>query len=280
MLTRAHDAFLALIAPGLAWRGERSPEVPAVARRADLVWEVERGDGVRRLLHIELQIKVEDDIGERLLEYFVRLRRRDRRPVRSVVVFLRKVAALPASPFVVPWDERDDSLTYRFEVVRLWEIPQERVLATPRHELWPLAGLMAGATVETTVATAERIAALPAPREECTDLIGLLAGLAGIQFPHATVLAALRRHPMIEELLRESSVAQELLDEGRAEGEARGKADGERQMAQLALEGMHGPLGEDALAALHAADEPTLRALVSNIETDTIEQVRQRLGLG
>jgi hypothetical protein len=41
MLTQAHDAFLSLFAPELIWIGERSPEVPAVARRADLVWGVE-----------------------------------------------------------------------------------------------------------------------------------------------------------------------------------------------------------------------------------------------
>src|SRR5439155_24986578 len=41
LLLRAHDGFLALVAPGLIWRGELSPELPAVARRADLVWEVE-----------------------------------------------------------------------------------------------------------------------------------------------------------------------------------------------------------------------------------------------
>jgi len=46
LLTRAHDAFLALVAPGLVWRGKVSPELPAVARRADIVWLVEsaRGD--------------------------------------------------------------------------------------------------------------------------------------------------------------------------------------------------------------------------------------------
>jgi hypothetical protein len=36
LLLRASDGFLALIAPGLTWRGELSPELPAVARRANL----------------------------------------------------------------------------------------------------------------------------------------------------------------------------------------------------------------------------------------------------
>jgi len=46
-LTRGHDGVLALVAPDLVWRGERSPELPAVARQADLVWEAEDGAGRR-----------------------------------------------------------------------------------------------------------------------------------------------------------------------------------------------------------------------------------------
>lgn len=34
LLTRAHDAFLALVAPGMRWIGETSPELPAIARPA------------------------------------------------------------------------------------------------------------------------------------------------------------------------------------------------------------------------------------------------------
>lgn len=121
MLTRAHDGFLALIAPSLKWHGERSPEIPAVASQADLVWEVEQHNGKRGLLHIELQLQVEDDIGERLAEYAIRIWRRDHLPVRSVVVFLRKARATPTSPFVIAW-EQQESLRYTFDVVRLWEI--------------------------------------------------------------------------------------------------------------------------------------------------------------
>ena len=37
LLTRAHDGLLALIAPGLIWQGERSPELPAVVRQGPVV---------------------------------------------------------------------------------------------------------------------------------------------------------------------------------------------------------------------------------------------------
>src|SRR2546430_2515863 len=99
LLLRAHDGFLALVAPGVTWRRELSPELPAGTRQADLVWEVERPDATLGILHIELQTRVEAEIGERLAEYAIRLWRRDHVPVRSVVKFLRQVVGTPESPF-------------------------------------------------------------------------------------------------------------------------------------------------------------------------------------
>jgi hypothetical protein len=113
LLTRAHDGFLALIAPDLTWRGERSPELPAVARQADLVWEVASPAGVPGILHIELQTHPDDEMGDHL-------------PVRSAVVFLRPTPLTPGSPYVIQWDGRE-LLRYDFDVVRLWDIPQEQV---------------------------------------------------------------------------------------------------------------------------------------------------------
>jgi phage-related tail protein len=76
---------------------------------------------------------------------------------------------------------------------------------------------------------------------------------------------------MIDDLLRESSIAQLFMEQDREEGE--------RQMARLALEGRFGALGEDVLAALGSAGEAALRDLVAHVSTDTLEQARGRLGL-
>ena len=274
LLSQAHDGFLALVAPDLTWRGERSPEMPAVARHADLVWEVARRGGQRGILHIELQTKVEADIGERLAEYAVRLWRRDHLPVRSLVVFLREAANVPASPFRIPWGKQE-SLRYTFDIVRLWEVPQQQVLGTDYYHLWPLASLMADATVESTLDVAERLIVAPLAPAERSELTGLLTVLAGIRLSSTAILDALRRNQMIDELLRESGIAQLFIEQGREEG----REEGERQMARLALEGRFGALSEDMLAALGSADEATLRDLVAHIGTDTLEQARARLGL-
>ena len=50
-------------------------------------------------------------------------------------------------------------------------------------------------------------------------------------------------------------------------------------MALIALEGRFGPLSGDLRAAINAADEATLQEIVARIATETLDQVRARLGL-
>jgi predicted transposase YdaD len=87
----------------------------------------------------------------------------------------------------------------------------------------------------------------------------------------------------MDEILQESSYAQYLLQRGRAEGREEGREEGQREMAgrmaQLALEGRFGTLSEDLLAAVRMADEAVLREIVAHIGTDSLQQVRQRLGM-
>jgi len=270
LFAQAPQAVVTLIWPGLTWQQPLSPDLPVNTRRADLVWEITDATGARGVLHIELQTKADPTIGERVTEYGVRLWIRERAPVRSVVLFLRPARTLPASSFVVSFMGRE-TLRYNFEIVKLWELPQARVLGSPEYALWPLATLMAGVTTAMTLEVAERLAQVEAPAQERSDLIGALAALAGLRLPRAQVLAALRRHPMIDELLRESSVVQGWLKEGAQLGEQR--------MARVALEGRFGPLNEDVLAAIERTKTATLEALVAHLASETLEQVRARLGL-
>ena len=80
---------------------------------------------------------------------------------------------------------------------------------------------------------------------------------------------------MIDELLRESSLAELFIEEGIEEGERRMA----RRMTQAALEGRFGSLSAEIVAAIAAADEATLLDIVAHAATETLEQVRARLGL-
>jgi predicted transposase YdaD len=245
--------------------------------------------GRRGLLHVELQTRVEGDIGERVADYALRLLRRDHLPVSSVVVFLRPVRATPQPRFVLPGlpGLGDERLVDTFTIVRLWEIPQARVLDVAAPALWPLAALMAGSTVKTTIEVAQRLAAAPEPLEERRELTGLLITLAGLRLPRERLLAAIRRNPMIDELLRESSVAEEFIEEGfkrgieqgREQGREEGRSAGVRDAVLLLLEGRFGALDPALVAAIERADKPTLEQVLLHGATDTSEQLRARLGL-
>jgi len=76
---------------------------------------------------------------------------------------------------------------------------------------------------------------------------------------------------MLEDLWKESSLAEALADRWREEAMG--------QMLQVVLASRFGPLSDDIVAALRTADEATLRAIGEHIMTNTHEQVRARLGL-
>ncbi len=143
-------------------------------------------------------------------------------------------------------------------------------LAPGRHD--------AGHDPEKVVVVAEQIVETPLTQEQRSEFIGQLVVLAGVQLAEEEIRTALRRHPMIDELWNASSVAQALREEGRVEGREEGRVEGVRDVARLALEHRFGALDADLLRAIHAADEPTLTAIITHAE-ETRDQVRARLGL-
>jgi hypothetical protein len=116
-------------------------------------------------------------------------------------------------------------------------MPQEQVLDTPYYDMWPLAGLMAGVTVDTAVETAEKIAAALLPQEERQELTGLLATLAAMRVSGRVLRDALRSRPMLNDIRRESTVGEIF------------REDDLRDALRLVLEGRFGALDADLLAA-------------------------------
>ena len=291
LFAHAHEGMLALVLPGAQWLGERSPVLPAIARQADLVWEVALHSGERLLLHVELQTNPDQAIGERLAEYGLRLWRAAHLPIHSVVIYLREGGRLPASPFVIERGAGEDGLRYRYGVIRLWEEAPERVLALAEPGAWPLAAVMGGEPLATLEAVAARLAEAALPASERSELTSMVAVLAGLRLPRPLVEEVLRRNPMLRELLGESSVAEIWREEGEArglaEGEAKGlakglaegEAKGQRTLVQAILESRFGQLDAAEVAALQTMAEAQLHMLATHIATDSREQVRVRLGL-
>jgi hypothetical protein len=81
---------------------------------------------------------------------------------------------------------------------------------------------------------------------------------------------------LINELWKHSSTAQEFA----AEKVAEGRAEARREDARLVLEERFKTLSEDIVQAINLADEATLREVIKHAYSDSVEQIRARLGLG
>ena len=80
-------------------------------------------------------------------------------------------------------------------------------------------------------------------------------------------------------LLDKLAEGSEAVEVWREQGREQGRQQEARTLTQESLEGRFGVLQGDIVAALKRADEATLRALIRHVSSETMEQVRQRLGL-
>jgi hypothetical protein len=135
----------------------------------------------------------------------------------------------------------------------------------------PLIPLMQGAN-EQLMTEAMRRVKEEAPEEDVGSLALLLTHF--ISRKHKPELASLiyRRFFMSNaDLLKDSPLYPILVEEA--------KRDERRATIRLVLEGRLGKLSDDVVEALKAADEATLTTIAVHAGTDTLEQIRSRLGL-
>ena len=169
------------------------------------------------LLHWELQSSPKTDLDEGLHWYNGLLRHRHQLRVRSVVVLLRPAADLPilTGLYQEAFPGEEPYLRFRYQVVRLWQIPAAQLLAGGLG-LLPLAPL--GAVSE---------AALPGVIRQMQQRLEQEVSPAKAQVLWATtyILMGLRYpEELITQLLRgvrtmkESVTYQAILREGREEG--------------------------------------------------------------
>jgi hypothetical protein len=227
-------ALLGAIAPHANPRITRLPkELVSSAVIPDEIYLIEE-NGERRIAHIEAQTRYESDIPVRLVNYADRLRIVHNLPVRTFLLLLTKRGA----PNPIPTEGVIESgrlrLTFSYEVVKLWELAAEVFLDAARPGLLPFIPLMRGDRAALDTAAA-RIVALPDATRRELELHFLVLG--GLRYDAATLIAALGRPSMIPlEQLRESSIYQLILQEGKAEGRQEGRQEGREEGLEQGLE--------------------------------------------
>jgi predicted transposase YdaD len=227
------------------------------------------------LLHLDFQSGPDPTLPRRVLLYNVLLHDHYGLPVHSVVVLLRPRADPGDLTGALGYAARlgRGRLEFAFEVVRLWQVPAERLLASGLGTL-PLAvlGQMPGgrtpdeALPEVIARLVERIE-VEAPEGQAPILLTASLVLSGLRVSRERAVELFQG----VQKMRDSTTYQMILDEGRAEGLIKGEEKGRAEEARklLLLLGLK-PLGEP---------DATVRAAVQAItEVERLELLIQRLG--
>lgn len=283
-LLQTHPAdVLTLAVPGVEYLGPIATDVATEPQLVlDTLFRV-RYHGEECAINVEAQAYPDASMPRRCFEYGSRASIVHGLPVLSLVLWLQRRGAVPTSPYemrVGSWVQS----TWHFFGVEVYMLRAADIVATASLGLLPLVPFMQGADTAVIERAARVVKERDSQRpEDAEDLVSLLAVFMAHFHGEDAARAMVRRVFMSTEILDQSplfrSMIREATEKGLAEGEAKGEAKGLREAARAVLEGRFGTLDADTLAALSAADDATLKALLPHLGTDTLAQVRERLGL-
>ena len=194
---------------------EQDKELPALSREVDFVARVQH-KGEAALLLIEFQTAWTADMPRRMAGYTWRLFERYGDAVHPVVVVLREGGRLRHVWQMRTWGQRVGY--FRFHVVPLWELEAAGVLHERLVGLYPLLPLMRWPEThprQVLEQSQQRILEEIPDREQRADAYVALNVLSGIRYSPSLVRQILNRR----ELMLESPVYEEIMEEGRREGE-------------------------------------------------------------
>ncbi|MFQ6063293.1 MAG: Rpn family recombination-promoting nuclease/putative transposase, partial [Methanosarcinales archaeon] len=122
-----------------------STEIPTKTRHADLVYKVEGDKGKTYIFHLEFQAhKSDEPMNLRMLGYCVRLVEKYSLPVCGTVLYLTKEAYEHENDigyFKIICPEGKEVLTFKYNVIKLWELDGLELLKNKIVGLYPLLGL-------------------------------------------------------------------------------------------------------------------------------------------
>ena len=185
--------------------------------RADSVMLLQSTDVI---LHTEFQTVGDETMPFRMADYYLRLKRKfPEQTIQQVVIYLKKTS----SDLVRQTIYQTPVMTHQFRVICLWEEPVEVFLSSPG--LLPYAVLSQSPEKESILArVVQELEQITDPREQ-SNLIAATSILAGLELEQQTIRQLIR-----SSVMRESTMYQFILREGRAEGRAEGRTDGERAL--------------------------------------------------
>jgi len=104
---------------------------------ADAILLLALKDGEEVILLIEFQSTMED-MGDRLLDYVMRIRKLYKKEVIAFVIFLRKESDVSVPPLIWSYRNGEKYLVFKYIAIKMWELDAEDLLAFNQPALLPL----------------------------------------------------------------------------------------------------------------------------------------------
>ncbi len=185
-----------------------------------------------------------------MLDYWLRLYRQYRCPIEQVIIFLKSTTSEAA--FVNEFTAANT--WHRYQIIRIWEQDPAPLLAD--NALLPLAVL---ARTDSPRSLLQQVAAQVARIESTPQRQNLAASveiLAGLRFEQNLINQLFR-----EDIMKESVIYQQILQEGVRQGQQLGRREGESTLVIRLLERRFGSI------------DTTIQEQIRSLPSDRLEQL-------
>ena len=282
-LIQTHPAdVLALALPDAEHLGVLTTDVAAEPQLILDTLQRIRYQGVECAANIEAEARPRPDMPRRCFEYGARASIIHGLPIISIVLWLEPGGAIPTSPYELRAGDRLIA-TWHFIGIEVYRLRAADLLARGQVGLLPLVAFTDDGKSLATVETVAQVVQQRASSKDVAELELLLALFSARALGTETVLQLIRRLFVNTEILEESPLyhylVQKATEQGMAQGMAQGEERGLREGVLTALSIRFGDPAAGIAQAISVADRETLRAILLNAATDTLAQVRERLGL-
>ena len=186
--------------------------------------------GKEALVHHEFQTTDDPSMPLRMAGYIIRAIEHHDLPIYSSVIYLRRSAGR-RDPGHFVQEISGHLVVIKYTVIRLSEIEGQDILDGGPSGLFPFAPLMkrpAGIDSETWLRhCVDATNALPVDESIKVDFLGRLMILSGLEYDPTLINRILSQEGLMDAIMRESSFAQYIKQQGIEQGIKQGRAEGE-----------------------------------------------------
>ena len=173
------------------------------------------------LLHIELQSYYDPEMGKRMLEYNVLAEHQYELPMCSFVICLRK-QSVARTPYVRRFLDGLIVHQFHFRIVKLWQVSAQLILDLEWEGLLPLLPLTKGGKQPEII----QVMIDQLVKSGDSNLLALSEMFGGLAFTGETEKAWFkRRFAMFQDMMKDSWVYQEIVEESEEKGREKGRAE-------------------------------------------------------